>query len=131
MRNEALVAYHYYNIKKCDDLNLTPRKTAVFHAIMAEMLELMKRRSAVCEFKGVPITVEEALGDFKKLMISHCAALSPDTCCEFTDSDARMLSDYAMLSFFNHFLLYQYVLLFPREEENLEINMKVPSKIIG
>ena len=106
-----------YNIKKCDEFNLSAFKGVVFHAIMSNILGQMSRRSEVSEYKGLQLTVEEAFAEYKKLMLG-CTSV-------FTMADVRLLTDHASLTFFNHYLLYQYALLFPREEENLYITCEL------
>ena len=68
-RTQVIVDFHMYNIKKCDEFNLSAFKAVVFHAIMSHILKSMSRRSDVSEYKGMHLTVEEAFAEYKKLML--------------------------------------------------------------
>jgi len=70
-------------------------------------------------------TSVEAFKEFQRLLLDHAANRPPDQLEIFQLSEAKLLTDYVSLSFFKHYLLFQYVLIFPREVETLRLERPV------
>mmetsp|Transcript_61170 Transcript_61170/g.131997 ORF Transcript_61170/g.131997 Transcript_61170/m.131997 type:complete len:274 (+) Transcript_61170:21-842(+) len=110
-RAEVLLEYHLNNLMFCKEICLTPRKAAMFHAIMREVLAYMKEQSGNLVHRGEPMTSGEVFARFRELILAHSGRQSEGVNPMFLGSEARRLTDYATNGLFKHFLLFQYTLL--------------------
>eukprot|EP00927_Polykrikos_kofoidii_P013374 TRINITY_DN15827_c0_g2_i1.p1 TRINITY_DN15827_c0_g2~~TRINITY_DN15827_c0_g2_i1.p1 ORF type:complete len:533 (-),score=100.05 TRINITY_DN15827_c0_g2_i1:1482-3080(-) len=91
------------------------RKAAVAVAILREILAAMHRRSATANCIGEPITVSEAFTEFKRLVVAHANTSLPvaGRFGVFSVADARQLTEFMSTALFQHFVLFQCVLVRP------------------
>lgn len=103
-------------------LSLTARKTAVFAGIMQKIFDSMSLRSKTTDCVGERYSSSECFLDCKKLFLAHAAtsagALSsvpPDRIQIFTVPDIKRLTEFVAGTLFQHFFLYQCVLISPQD----------------
>eukprot|EP00746_Dinoflagellata_sp_MGD_P000735 gnl/MRDRNA2_/MRDRNA2_101335_c0_seq1.p1 gnl/MRDRNA2_/MRDRNA2_101335_c0~~gnl/MRDRNA2_/MRDRNA2_101335_c0_seq1.p1 ORF type:complete len:305 (+),score=79.02 gnl/MRDRNA2_/MRDRNA2_101335_c0_seq1:46-960(+) len=120
-RNEALQDFYVYNLVHCKSIGLDARQAAAFHAIMERMLEMMQDAGV----PGAKINPQDATNpndcfkQFEVLMREH--SVGPNAI--FFTSQAKLLTDFASMTLFKHYLLYQYLLYHDRETEVLRFEM--------
>merc|ERR1712124_132510 len=71
---------------------------------------------------GDMCTSEVCFREFQKLMLLHAREDPPNRLGIFRDSEVRLLTDFASVTLFKHYLLYQYCINFDREIETLRFN---------
>lgn len=122
-RREIVCDYHLYNLIHAKSLCLSTIQGAVFHAIMDEMLTLMRREDTRPDTRPEDMcTAEQCFNRFQKLILAHSRQDPPDRLGIFRDSEVRLLTDFASVTLFKHYLLYQYCINFDREIETLRFN---------
>jgi hypothetical protein len=121
-RFEALQDFYVYNLVHCKSIGLDARQAAAFHAIMQQMLDMMKEAG---QPEGAKINPQDATNpnecfkQFEQMMREH--SVGPNAI--FLCSQAKILSDFASMTLFKHYLLYQYLLYNSRETEVLRFEM--------
>lgn len=122
-RREIVCDFHLYNLIHAKSLCLTTAQGAVFHAIMDEMLSMMRNSTATPDTRPEDIcTAEQCFNRFQTLILAH-SRQDPPTCLGiFRDSEVRLLTDFSSVTLFKHYLLYQYCINFDREIETLRFN---------
>jgi len=122
-RREIVCDYHLYNLIHAKSLCLSSAQGAVFHAIMDQMLSLMRNPTAKLDTKPEQMfTAEQCFNRFQELVLAHSRQEPPDCLAIFSDSEVRLLTDFASVTMFKHYLLYQYSINFDREIETLRFN---------
>lgn len=125
-RREIVCDLHLYNLVHAKSLCLTPTQGAVFHAIMEEMLTLMRTVTATADTRPEDMcTAEQCFNHFQQLVLAHSRQDPPQCLGIFRDSEVRLLTDFASVTLFKHYLLYQYCINFDREIETLRFNPHV------
>lgn len=128
-RQDIIRDFHLHNMVHCKTISLTARQTAVFHAVMRQVIDTVRKKSTPAGLPGDNYTSLDAFGDFQRLVLDHAVDRPPDQLGIFAGSEARLLTDYASLTFFKHYLLYQYVLSFPREIETLRVEATIEAPL--
>lgn len=122
-RREIVCDFHLYNLVHARSLCLSAVQGAVFHAIMDEMLHMMIKQAAAPDTRPEGMfTAEQCFLHFQKRILAHARQDPPDRIGIFRDSEVRLLTDFASVTLFKHYLLYQYCINFDREIETLRIN---------
>merc|ERR1711972_361939 len=122
-QTEIVCDYHLYNLIHAKCLCLDSVQGAVFLAIMDEMLRMMFSTAATPDMRpGDMCTSETCFRSFQRLMVTHAREDPPKTLGIFRDSEVRLLTDFASVTLFKHYLLYQYCINFDREIETLRFN---------
>jgi len=120
---------------------LTPRKTAVMVAILRDILVKMYSRSKTSKRVGETSSLYECFQEFKRLMLAHtyAAATSAKPVAElkeaprpekatlgvFNLAEVRLLSEFLTGTLFQHFLLYQCVLVLPQDRTVTHVELAV------
>lgn len=90
---------------------------------------ILHSQAGSCQCNGI-FSTSEAFVVFQKLLLAHSAnnPSSPQQLDVFLGTEARLLADFASMTIFKHYLLYQYCLIFPREVETLrcEVALEAP-----
>lgn len=122
-RREIVCDFYLYNLVHAKSLCLTPIQGAVFHAIMEEMLTMMRSPSAMPDTRPQDMcTAENCFNRFQQLILAHARQDPPGRVGIFRDSEVKLLTDFASVTLFKHYLLYQYCINFDREIETLRFN---------
>jgi hypothetical protein len=122
-RRDIIVDYHLYNLTHARCLCLSAVQGAVFHAIMDEMLKMMTSVAVTPDTRPADVcTAEVCFARFQQLFLMHARQEPPSRLGIFRDSEVRLLTDFATVTLFKHFLLYQYCINFDREIETLRFN---------
>jgi len=122
-RREIVCDFHLYNLVHARSLCLTAVQAAVFHAIMDEMLHMMINTAASPDTRPEDMfTAEQCFNHFQKRILAHARQDPPEQIAIFRDSEVRLLTDFASVTLFKHYLLYQYCINFDREIETLRFN---------
>lgn len=122
-RREIVCDFHLYNLVHAKSLCLTTAQGAVFHAIMEEMLTLMRSATATVGSRPEDMcTAEQCFERFQSMILAHARQDPPSRLGIFRDSEVRLLTDFASVTLFKHYLLYQYCINFDREIETLRCN---------
>jgi hypothetical protein len=125
-RREIVCDFYLYNLTHAKSLCLTAIQGAVFHAIMEEMLAMMRSPSATPDTRPEQMcTTEKCFNRFQQLILQHSRQDPPGRLGIFRDSEVRLLTDFANVTLFKHYLLYQYCINFDREIETLRFNPNV------
>lgn len=95
---------------------LTPRKTAVFTSIMHHILATMRWRSETTTCVGEPYSLSECFAEYKRLLVAHTFAAAAnghakDRLGVFKLPEVRRLTDFVSSTLFQHYCLYQNVLV--------------------
>jgi len=122
-RREIVCDYHLYNLVHTKSLCLSTVQGSVFLAIMDQMLSLMRDPNATPKAKPSELcSAEQCFQSFKELLLAHCRSEPPARLDIFKDSEAKLLTDFATVTLFKHYLLYQYCINFDREIETLRFH---------
>eukprot|EP00929_Paragymnodinium_shiwhaense_P010592 TRINITY_DN115380_c0_g1_i1.p1 TRINITY_DN115380_c0_g1~~TRINITY_DN115380_c0_g1_i1.p1 ORF type:complete len:379 (-),score=124.94 TRINITY_DN115380_c0_g1_i1:131-1267(-) len=105
--------YHVFALEQARSLCLTAGQTAVFHAIMARLLERI--RESMLERQ--PLTSSDCFQEFQQLVVAHATNDPPKRLQIFSTTEARLLVDFAAGTIFKHFLLYQCAVGSPEKVE--------------
>jgi len=125
-RREIVCDFHLYKLVHAKSLCLTPTQGAVFHAITEAMLTMMRSSSATPDTRPQDMcTAEQCFNKFQQLILAHSWQDPPNRLGIFRDSEVRLLTDFASVTLFKHYLLYQYCINFDREIETLRCNAHV------
>lgn len=148
-RHEALQDYSVYNVVHAKSIGLSPQQAAVFHAIMQKMLDTMAPNNYQGEGEEEGYGDGFSDGGFKQTnkepglpmgAINPQDAMSASDCFKkfenyirdhsvgskhpiFLTEQAKLLTDFASMTLFKHYLLYQYLLYHNRETEVLRFEM--------
>lgn len=120
-RNEALQDYYVYNLVHCKSIGLDATQAAAFHAIMQRVLDMMREGGQ----PGVKINPQDAMNPndcykgFEKMMLDHSVGKNQ----VFHSAQTKLLTDFASMTLFKHYLLYQYLFYNDREKEVLRFEM--------
>lgn len=120
-RYEALQEFYVYNLVHCKSIGLDARQAAAFHAIMQQVLDMMQEVGK----PGGKINPQDAMDpsecfkQFERLIRDHSVGANAIFLC----SQAKLLSDFASMTLFKHYRLYQYSLYHDRETEVLRFEM--------
>lgn len=98
-RTEILADMHYHNYAFCLSRDFTPAKTSTLLSIMKVVLDEAQSRR---------LTVEDAFGVFKDLLLKHSVERPPWSVAIFSFSDVQVIMDHMHNSFFRHYRLYMY-----------------------
>jgi len=115
--------FYIFNLQQAKALCLTPLQGAVFHAIMHEVLTLLRcpdmqgRRGS----QDMPCGAEACFQQFQQLLVQHAVSRPPEQLGIFRLSDAKMLTDFASATLFKHFLLYQFCVNVEQEVQTLRV----------
>jgi len=94
---------------------LTPRKAAVIVSILHATFAAMRRRSKTAALPGEPCSVSECFQEYKRLLLAHtfaaATAQGSGSLGIFTAPELRQLTNHVSGTLFEHFLLYQSVLV--------------------
>mmetsp|Transcript_70956 Transcript_70956/g.125463 ORF Transcript_70956/g.125463 Transcript_70956/m.125463 type:complete len:523 (+) Transcript_70956:70-1638(+) len=120
---------------------LTPRKTAVMVAILRNMLAKMYSKSKTSKRVGEKSSLYECFQEFKRLMLAHTYAAATSakpikelreaprpekaTLGVFSLAEVRLLSEFLTGTLFQHFLLYQCVLVHPQDRTVKHIGLRI------
>merc|ERR1719504_139818 len=97
-RREIVCDFHLYNLVHA----------AVFHAIMDEMLHMMINTAASPDTRPEDMfTAEQCFNHFQTRILAHARQDPPEQIAIFRDSEVRLLTDFASVTLFKHYLLYQ------------------------
>jgi len=122
-RREIICDFHLYNLVHAKSLCLSSTQGAVFHAIMDELLQQMISETASTKTRPEEMfTSEQCFKHFQTRILAHARQDPPQRLGIFRDSEVRLLTDFAAVTLFKHYLLYQYCLNFDREIETLRFN---------
>lgn len=122
-RREIVCDFHLYNLVHAKSLCLSTAQGAVFHAIMEEMLVMMRSIVATPDTRPDDMcTAQKCFSHFQQLVLAHSRQDPPSRLGIFRDSEVRLLTDFASGTLFKHYLLYQYCINFDREIETLRFN---------
>jgi hypothetical protein len=121
-RKNILCEFHLFNVNHCKTLCLTQRQGAVFHAIMAQILDMVMEPGPKQTSSG---GVEEYFKEYERLLLMHSIQDPPARLAIFKGAEARSLSDYASTTLFQHFLLYQSCLRCNRDVQTLRFNVEL------
>lgn len=122
-RREIMCDFHLYNLVHARSLCLTHVQAAVFHAIMDDILRMMLSSTATPDTRPEDMfTAEQCFNHFQTRILAHARQDPPDRLLIFKDSEVRLLTDFASVTLFKHYLLYQYCINFDREIETLRFN---------
>jgi len=121
-RKNIICEFHLFNITHCKTLCLTQRQGAVFHAIMAQILDKITEPGPKQTSSG---GVEEYFKEYERLLLMHSIHDPPGRLAVFKGAEARSLSDYASTTLFQHFLLYQSCLRCNRDVQTLRFNVEL------
>jgi len=127
-RREVVSDFHLYNLTHAKSLCLTAVQGAVFLAIMDEILTMMRSERAATDADIRPedmCTAEVSFSRFQELILAHSRQDPPERLGIFRDSEVRLLTDFASVTLFKHYLLYQYCLNFDREIETLRFSAQL------
>jgi len=124
-RSEVIVDFHYYNLMHGQAICLSAFKTAVFVAIMAEVLASLPRKSPTSDTHGEPYTCPDCFREYKRLILLHALDRPPEQVLVFVSSEVRLLTDFVNLTLMKHFHLYQYCLLYNREVDTVRIEVSL------
>lgn len=123
-RHEALQDYSVYNVVHAKSIGLSPQQAAVFHAIMQKMLDVMQPN--IDEEPMGAINPQDAMSasdcfkKFENYIRDHSVGSKHPI---FLTEQAKLLTDFASMTLFKHYLLYQYLLYHNRETEVLRFEM--------
>merc|ERR1711879_548102 len=70
-------------------------------------------------------TADSCFKEFRRLILQHAVKDPSGQPAVFTGDEVRMLTDFVKLTFFKHFLLYQYCLNFALELHTLEFKVEL------
>jgi len=122
-QDEVICDFFVSLLEYAQSICLTPRKTAVFVAIMQWILTSMFRRSKTSACVGEPFSSSECFLEYKRLLLDHAAtaagALSsvpPRRLQIFSTAEVKRLTEFVSGTLFQQFFLYQCVLVNPQDE---------------
>jgi len=124
-RREIICDFHLFNLSHAKKLCLTQRQGAVFHAIMAVILDMMAGWNTE---EGA--TAAECFKEFQRLLLNHSVNDPPQRLAIFGGAEARRLTDYTSGTLFKHFLLYQFCARCERDVETLRFSVEVERPIL-
>mmetsp|Transcript_107761 Transcript_107761/g.304841 ORF Transcript_107761/g.304841 Transcript_107761/m.304841 type:complete len:377 (-) Transcript_107761:72-1202(-) len=125
-QRDIVCDYHIFNLTHAKSLCLSPLQAATFIAIMQHMLDMIKSRPALAHARpGDMCTVTTCFKKFEQLILTHSARDPPSRLDIFRGSEVRLLTDFAAMTLFKHFLLYQYCVNFDCEVQTLRFGVAV------
>lgn len=127
-RREIICDFHLFNLSHAKMLCLTQRQGAVFHAIMAVILDMMAGWNTDRDSQGA--TAAECFKEFQRLLLNHSVNDPPKRLMIFGGAQARRLTDYTSGTLFKHFLLYQFCARCERDVETLRFSVEVERPIL-
>jgi len=118
---------YMYNLSHSKAMCLTQRQAAVFHAIMARVLDLMRcpNTSQQAAPKDMPCDTAKGFQEFQQLLLNHSVSSPPDRLDIFRVSEAKLLTDFASVTLFKHFLLYQFCTNCEQEVQTLRVRRTI------
>jgi hypothetical protein len=121
-QDEVICDFFVSLLEYAQSICLTARKTAVFVGIMQFIFTSMFRRSKTSACVGEPFSSSECFLEYKRLILDHAAtaagALStapPRRLQIFSTGEVKRLTEYVSGTLFQHFFLYQCVLVNPQD----------------
>jgi hypothetical protein len=121
-QDEVICDFFVSLLEYAQTICLTPRKTAVFVAIMQWIFTSMFRRSQTSACVGEPFSSSECFLEYKRLLLEHAAtaagalsAVPPRRLQIFSTSEVKRLTEFVSGTLFQHFFLYQCVLVNPQD----------------
>jgi len=115
---------------------MTTRKAAVALAIVAAVFDVMRSRSKTATRVGEPATLSECFLECKRHLLANTATAGgtsgdPGSASRlqiFFPSDIRLLTEFLTGNLFEHFVLYQCVLVCPQvsSTEHVEVILERP-----
>lgn len=109
-QREIICDFHLYNLAHAKSICFSARQAAVFVAIMANIMNMMRsKRDENNRPRGQDATSAlVCFKEFERLVLQHSMNDPPERLQVFRGSEARMLTDFASATVFKHFLLYQF-----------------------
>lgn len=92
-------SFHFNNLSFCISMNFSAEKTSCF-------LEIFKYLFSYSITSRLP--EKKSFEIFKKLLLKHSVQRSPYSIAVFTCPDVKKITDFALITFFRHYSLYQY-----------------------
>jgi len=124
-QRDIVCDYHIFNLMHAKVISFSSLQAAVFISIMQRMLDMIKIEGAGPKTRpGDGYDVATCFAEFERLILSH-SMKGPDKLDLFCGSDVKLLTDFASLTFFKPFLLYQYCMNFPVEVQVTRIGVDV------
>lgn len=110
----------------CHKMCLWPAKAAVFVAIMSGIFSLMHQRSKTTVRVGERMSTSECFLEYRRLILAHAGG--PPTAENyalnvFTMPDIQQLTEFVSSTFFEHFILYQNVLVCHQESQVKQVEV--------
>ncbi|KAF4661917.1 hypothetical protein FOL47_006489 [Perkinsus chesapeaki] len=108
--------------QRSDGLCLNARQTAVAHMIVKMLLDTIRSGLGTNSSGQVVRSLDKAavVDKFRELALLYTVEHPV-----FSTAEMRLLADYLDMSFFAHFNLYMYTLIWPREIERIEISLPI------
>lgn len=97
--SEIFNSFHFNNLSFCMSMNFSAEKTSCLLEIF-KYLFTYSLTSRLQEQKSFEI--------FKKLLLKHSVQRSPYSIAVFTCPEVRKITDFALITFFRHYSLYEY-----------------------
>lgn len=126
-QRQIVCEFCIYNLAQAKALCLTMRQGAVLHAIMAQVLQLMRCRgiSPRTMPKELECDTRRGMQEFTSLMLNHSVSKPPDRLDIFKVSEVKLITDFCSVSLFKHFVLYQFCINCPQEVQTLRVRRTV------
>lgn len=122
-QREIICDFHLYNLAHAKSICFSARQAAVFVAIMAKLMTMMRKQQTNAARGEDTLSALRFFKEFERLVLQHSVNDPPRRVQEFRSSEARMLTDFASSSFFQHFLLYQFCANNEQEEQVLPFHV--------
>jgi hypothetical protein len=119
-KSEVICDFFVSLLDYTQSISLTAREAAVFAGIMQKIFDCMHQRSKTADCVGESFTSSECFLECKKLFLAHAAtaagalaSVPPDRIQIFTIPDIKHLTEFVAGTLFQHFFLYQCMLVSP------------------
>jgi hypothetical protein len=124
-QRDIVCDYHIFNLMHAKVISFSSLQAAVFVSIMQRMLDMMKIEGAGPNTRPSDgHDVATCFAEFECMILAH-SMKGPEKLDIFRGSDVKLLTDFASLTVFKHFLLYQYCMNFPVEVQVTRIGVNV------
>ncbi|KAI8818502.1 flagellar C1a complex subunit C1a-32-domain-containing protein [Fimicolochytrium jonesii] len=99
-RNLILMDFYYYTLRFAKSSNLSPMQASVFFSIM----KITHERATASPF----IHLESDYHFFRDLLLKHSIHRPPFSQKVFSLQEVKIIEEYALNSYFRHYLMYKY-----------------------
>jgi len=124
-QRDIVCDYHIFNLMHAKVISFSSLQAAVFVSIMQRMLDMLKIEGAGPNtHPSDGHDVATCFAEFERMILAH-SMKGPEKLDLFRGSDVKLLTDFASLTVFKHFLLYQYCMNFTVEEQVTRIGVDV------